>query len=474
VHGSEAAVRVLFVAAMVCLLPSCGGPPPPPEGNHNLLLITLDTVRTDFLEPYGFPESSSPNLARLAATSLVFEQAFATSPRTGPSHASILTSLHPAHHGVLFNGIDLPQDLDAGSVTLAEHLGRQGFYSGGIVSVSALGRSYGFHRGFDTFEHERTRRKDQRPEAGGGADCVSETAVAWLKKHRDRRFFLWVHYYEAHAPYNCEPRTWEALGVDPEPPVTMETLRAGEHSAEQIRTAYRAEIFELDHYVGRLLGALEELDLDPGTLVAVVSDHGEFLGEHGMYGHQELYDEVLHVPMMIRQPLGSPGRRRDLVSIVDLAPTLLAMLGTPPLPGAQGRNLSAPVEPGDERNIYAEWRHHAPYLDERKPRPKDVQVGVRSPSTKLIYDLLFPGHSEFYDLGVDSGEQINLIGGRAPSEADDIPLPVLPALFESGLTESLEQYLEGMPYSARAVAGVSFGPETVEMLEALGYLEGGG
>ncbi|MEE4271457.1 MAG: sulfatase [Thermoanaerobaculales bacterium] len=467
-------MRVLFAAAMVTLLSSCGDPPHPPDGNHNLLLITLDTVRADILESYGFPEASSPNLARFAEESVVFEQAFATSPRTGPSHATLLTALHPAHHGVLFNGIDLPQELDAGAATLAEHLGRHGFFSGGIVSVSALGRRYGFHRGFDTFEHERTRRKDQRPEAGGGADCVNETAISWLKKHRGRRFFLWVHYYEAHAPYHCEPRTWEALGLEPQPPITMETMRAGDNSVEQIRTAYRAEVFELDHYVGRLLEVLEELDLDRGTLVAVVSDHGEFLGEHGMYGHQELYDEVLHVPMMIRQPLGSPGRRRDLVSTVDLAPTLIAMLGAPPLPGAQGRNLlDTSAEPTD-RFVVAEWRHHAPFLGERPPRPKDVQVGVRSSSAKLIYDLLFPERSEVYDLVDDAAEADNLVRRQESPQGGHTPPWALSAVPEPGLAESLKRYLEGMPESALAVGDVSFDSDTVEMLEALGYLDSGG
>jgi choline-sulfatase len=429
-----------------------------PEGiGPNLLLITLDTVRADFLEPYGYPERSSPQLEVFADEAVVFEQAFSTSPRTSPSHASILTSRHPSEHGVLFNGIDLPSEIGGSCVTLAEHLRRAGFFTGGIVSASAVGERYGFDRGFDTFEHERTRRKSQKPDAGGGADYVTETARTWLKKHRGRRFFLWVHYYEAHMPYNSEPRFCRELGLTDCRVVTFEKAVDGSLSLEEIRKAYRAEIFELDFHVGDLLHALTELGLDRDTVVAIVADHGEYLGEHQRFGHDLLYDEVLHVPMMVRAPGLPPSRRSELVSTIDLVPSLLPLLGVAPLPGARGGDV---ISGGGGRPqpafVFAEWRNHLPFLGERAVRPRDVLMSTRSASSKLIADLVFPDRSAAYDLDSDPGETVDLLAAKAAVPHD--------------LLRAFREHLESLPEGVDAVGSVTLDDETLAELEALGYL----
>jgi len=458
----ESQLRTLFGVAMAFALvllsaPACAPPPPPPEGNHNLLLVTLDTVRADFLEPYGFEGPSSPNLAAFAEGALLFEQAFATAPRTSPSHASILTGRHPAHHGVLFNGFDMPVEVEIGadSVTLAEHLQRAGFFTGGIVSAGTLDERYGFQRGFDTFESEGTRKERQKPEVGGGADEVTDTALRWLKKHRGERFFLWVHYYEAHSPFHSPPEVWQAMGMEPGEIVTMESARSGEQSLESIRRSYQAEIFELDAQVGRLLDGMAELGLAGGTLVAMVSDHGEYLGEHGYFGHQELFDEMLHVPMIIRSPTLEPGRRPELVSTIDLAPTLLGLLGVPPLAGSQGVDLLDPGRVLPEW-VFAEWRNHAPWLGQREARPRDFIFSARSASSKMIYDLPFPERSYVFDLERDAGESENLFGAHEGAPPD--PEPVL------------RRHLDGMPQGALSLGEMTLDPETLEMLKSLGYI----
>lgn len=455
-------LRRLSIAGTVALgstlLPPLGcGDEHRPEGiGPNLVLITLDTVRADVLEPYGFPERSSPQLRAFADEAVVFEQAFSTSPRTSPSHASILTSRHPSEHGVLFNGIDLPSKIDKKCVTLAEHLRRAGFFTGGIVSASAVGERYGFDRGFDTFEHERTRRKSQKPDAGGGADYVTATARPWLKKHRGRRFFFWVHYYEAHLPYHSEPRFCRELGLTSCKVVTFDTAISGTLSLEEIRQAYRAEIFELDYHVGGVLRALEELGLDRDTVVAIVADHGEYLGEHGRFGHDLLYDEVLHVPLMVRAPGLAPSRRSELVSTVDLVPSLLPLLGVAPLPGARGVDvISGSGGRPDAGFVFAEWRNHLPFLGERAVQPQDVLVSTRSVSSKLIADLIFPGRSVAYDLERDPGETVDLLAAKV-----EVPHDLLMAFRE---------HLESLPEGVDSVGRVTLDEQTLAELEALGY-----
>lgn len=447
---------VLTVAPALVL--GCAKPPPLPDGNHNLLLITLDTVRADYLEPYGYPRSSSPNLKAFADQALVFDRAYSTSPRTGPSHATMLTSRHPSSHGVLFNGIDLPGTIRSGSFTLAEHLRRQGFETGAVVSVSALDAASGFDRGFDDFTHERTRRDRHKPEAGGGAFFVTETARKWLRKHRRERFFLWVHYYEAHLPFHLEKRTCEALALDPCALVTFDSAMEGVHAIEDIHQAYRGEIHELDRHVGDLLSSLGDFGLAGNTVVAITADHGEYLGEHGQFGHQELFDEMLHVPLMIRAPDGEAGRRDDLISLVDLTPSLLALLDQPPLRGAEGhdRGFRRSRPEAAPELVFAEWRNHAPFLGERPAQQRDILISAQSTHAKVIHDLLFPGASMAFDLRTDADEAHNRFGDHGAPWT----------MIEQGLDE----HLRSLPKDAAAIKRLTLDPDTVEALEALGYL----
>ncbi len=457
VRPTAAAVGALAVLAAAFFVFGCRPEPPLPAGHRNLLLITLDTVRADFLEPYGYPSPSSPVLAAFADRALVFERAYATAPRTGPSHASMLTARHPSSHGVLFNGVDLPGTLREGSVTLAEHLAHGGFVTGGVVSVSAVGAEHGFDRGFASFEHERTRRKRDKPEAGGGANHVTDTARRWLRRHHRERFFLWVHYYEAHLPFHPEDRTCRELGLDPCPLVTFDSAMAGAHDPQAIEDSYRGEIFELDRYVGELLAGLEEHGVAHNTVVAITADHGEYLGEHGQFGHQELFDEMLHVPLMIRAPELEPGRRDDLVSLVDLAPTLLGLLGEPPLRTAEGRDLLATATAdADGTYVFAEWRHHAPFLGERTPVQRDIQISVQTKRAKLIRDILFPERSMAFDLEADPAESQDLHG------RDGEPW--------DALRQALDTHIRALPADVAAIERLTLDPETVEALQALGYL----
>ncbi|MHC4846635.1 MAG: sulfatase, partial [Planctomycetota bacterium] len=239
----------VVLALITLLVAGCSRDASPPG---NLILITLDTTRADALGVYGAPPGITPNLDRLATRALVFERAYSTAPFTGPSHSSILTSQHPSTHGVLFNGHRVDGGLGADSITLAEHLSGAGFATGAVVSAGPLAERYGFARGFDTFQHVK---QSGHGDSGGAGRYVSEIGEQWLlRRPRDKRFFLWLHYFDPHLPYVNGRGVREALGVSVEGPVTEESIRG--LSRDEVEQCYRAEVFEMDRFIGRVMEQL--------------------------------------------------------------------------------------------------------------------------------------------------------------------------------------------------------------------------
>jgi len=444
------AVLVLALIASI-LMPACTEGRDGRAPDRNLLLITMDTTRADALGAYGAPEGVTPNLDRLAKRSLLFERAYATAPFTGPSHASILTSQHPSTHGVLYNGHRVDHSLGAGSVTLAEHLSGAGFATAAVVSAGPLAERYGFARGFESYQHVK---QSGHGDNGGAGRYVAETAEQWLlRRPRDKPFFLWLHFFDPHLPYVNGRGIREALGVTVEGPVTEDSIRG--LTSEEAEQCYRAEAFEMDRFIGRVLKPLELHDLLDDTVIAVVGDHGEFLLEHGLVGHEGLRDEVLHVPMLVHaRDLDGTERRTGPVSTIDLLPTVLEMLGVPGLPTAEGRSL---VSSEDRRDVavFAEWRDHELITDDRVPQSGDVQISVQFGDSKLIRDVLFPDASLLFDLESDPEEVMNLLG------KDDATARRLGTL--------LDAHLPGGPAGTDLLL---LDAETIEMLRELGYLGG--
>jgi arylsulfatase A-like enzyme len=226
---------------------------------------------------------------------------------------------------------------------------------------------------------------------------------------------------------------------------------------EVVRDAYRAEVRETDHHVGTLLDFLAEQGLMDDTVVAVVSDHGEYLQEHGLYDHHGLRDEVLRVPMFVRAPgMTAQERRPGTVSTVDLVPTLLDLMGLPPLPGAQGRSL-ATADPGGERPVFAEWRDYRLLLKRHEAGAGDFQIGVQEGEVKLIRDLLRPEASLLFDQAADPGEDANLFGERVG--------------LRTRLQEMLDRHVrEDLPDGLAGVQDIEIDAESMEMLRSLGYV----
>jgi arylsulfatase A-like enzyme len=316
---------------LTCALLGCSksGPSKP----LSALLITLDTTRADVLGAYGGPKGVTPALDELAQSSICYTQARTVLPFTLPAHASMLTGFYPPRHGVRDNA---PQSLPAEATTLAELAQRAGYQTAAFVASSTLDRAWGLAQGFDTWSQPagesalEARRAAERP-----AREVAAEALAWLERRdTSRPFFLWVHFFDAHQPYEPEPRFLLQGGGSP----------------------YRGEVAAMDASVGALLARLAELGLLESTAVLAVGDHGEGLGDHGEATHGYFaWDSTLRVPFLVRHPDGwrAGESSAETVSVADVFPTLLDALGLPPAPGVDGFSLWRRIVPR-ERRIYFE------------------------------------------------------------------------------------------------------------------------
>ncbi len=319
---------------------------------RSVLLVTFDTTRADALSGDAESRVLAPRLAALADGGVRFPRAYSVAPLTLPAHASLLTGLVPPRHGLRDNGLAaLPQS----ATTLAELLRARGFDTAAFVSSVVLARAFGLDQGFERYDQpELDTREVGEAQAERPARDTARAAAAWLaERDGTRPFFLWTHFYDPHVPYRPTP----------------------EHLARAHGDAYRGEIAGLDDALGVLLDALARAGRTDETLVVVTADHGESLGEHGEPTHGALcYEAALRVPLVFRFPGAppAPGPVR-LASLVDLAPTLLALLGAPVPEGLDGIALFDPAAPR-ERGVYFEsyagflnygWSPLAGWLDGR-------------------------------------------------------------------------------------------------------------
>jgi len=398
---SQSKLRGAQSLALVLLLtlPLAGGCSRDSVRNPNLLLVTVDTVRADHLGCYGYRAAVTPWLDGLAKEGLRFDAASSSVPLTLPSHATVLSGLLPLHHGLRNNGAGA---LPAGTATLATLLAGSGYRTGAFVGAFVLDRRFGLGQGFEVYDDEIPRD----PKAGVSLESerpgreVVDRALAWLKNEDDRRdrrddrpFFLWVHLYDAHAPYT--------------PPAAWSLRHPGR--------PYDGEISEVDEQVGRLLAELDRRGVAGRTVVAVAADHGESLGEHGELTHGLLlYEPTLHVPLILRAPGNlTPRVVRTPVSLVDLAPTLAGLLGKafagPGVRPRDGRDLAADLLAGREpaaSEVYAESQY--PAIFGWSPlaalRRRDLKY-IAAPKPEL------------YDLGKDPKETANLLDRLEPEPA---------------------------------------------------------
>ncbi len=318
-----------------------------PSQHPNVILITLDTTRADRIGFLGSKRGLTPNLDAMARQGIVFTRAYSHVPLTTASHATILTGTYPQFNHVNDFGVPLSPNLPY----LPELLHQQGYQTAAFVGSLILdpldGTAPGFDRGFEVYDagfHLRRHGADRYKTVERRGGMVVDHALAWLSQAPNKPFFLWVHLYDAHDPY------------DPPSPYK-------ERYASQ---PYDGEIAYADACVGKLLDALRKHGLYDETLIAVMADHGESLGAHGENTHGVfLYDETLHVPLLIKLPLNrSAGRRIETrAGLVDVAPTILTVAGVSPPAEMQGQSLLLSLKTGtdtsaggspEDRPAYAE------------------------------------------------------------------------------------------------------------------------
>src|SRR5262245_10488970 len=293
----------------------------------NVLLITLDTTRADRLGCYGCATALTPALDALAAEGVLFERAYTPAPLTLPSHASMMTGLYPREHGLVTNGRGC---LDENISTLAEILRDAGYHTGGFIGSFVLHSKFGLRRGFAVYDDDMTNTDPTEDGMHRQRDgvWVVDSALAWLQQRRKKPFFCWVHLYDAHAPYSAH--------VD-------------EFGGRFSDRPYDGGIAYVDLQIQRLVNHLRANRLWRETLVVVVGDHGESLGEHDEEEHGlTLYNSVMQVPW-IWAGRGAPAAGRRVpqpVSLVDLRPTLLQAVGLRDTGPTSGRSLCVALTGG--------------------------------------------------------------------------------------------------------------------------------
>ncbi len=287
----------------------------------NVLFITVDTLRSDHLGCYGYDRIKTPNIDGLAERGTLFKNAISQVPLTLPSHSSIFTSTYPQFHNVRDNG---RHRLDQSAVTLAEIMQEKAYATAAFVSAFVLDSRFKLDQGFETYDdrlEEGVRKRtlellDEERTAGE----VTAAAIKWLRDNKDKRFFLWVHYFDPHDIYN-PPSPYREIYKD---------------------NLYDGEIAFTDEHIGVLLSALRELEVDEKTFIVFTSDHGEGLGEHDEPAHSVfVYDTTLKVPLILSYPGLIPQGKviEEQVRLVDIMPTVLDFLHVEKNSEVQGTSL---------------------------------------------------------------------------------------------------------------------------------------
>lgn len=420
----------------------------------NILLISIDTLRADRMSSYGYSRNTSPNLDRLLGSGAKYTQARTVEPLTAPALASMLTSLEPQEHGSTRNGLRVREDLPS----LPRILRRQGFRVSAFVGSWTLrDKLWGMASHFDDFEDVLTRARWYglvKKEAN--AEDINERALAWLEEHRannpSRPFFAWVHYVEPHAPYRMQREFLDQLGPSPD----------GDLYSSKSR--YDSEIAYVDYHAMDLIEQIRTLYPGESTLILLVSDHGESLGEHDYWGHgRNLYENTLHIPMGVVWP----GRIEPMsieapAMITDLAPTVLGLLRLDVPDFFQGFDWTGVLtnqEDADNGRVTTYQAHKgsvSPKEEQERLRQRGLlQVGRIEGGRKEIVRI--PNKRRWvFDLGNDPMEEIDLASPQlAPSES---------------LQSWLETVQAGLLVSDE-LPPPSLSEEDVEALKALGYLE---
>lgn len=394
----------------------------------NVIFITVDTVRADHVGCYGATQVKTPTIDALAHDGVLFERAISQVPLTWPSHAAMLTGTYPFQNGVQdFTGHPLAPQFRS----VAQAFKGAGYTTGAVVSSFVLDRSWGLARGFDfyndAFSPKAFQERDIALVDRRAAESVSD-ALSWLAKTPQRPFFLWLHLYDPHSPYD-----------PPEP-----------YRTEYKDHLYDGEIAYADHELGRLMAWLRTNHLYDSSLIVLASDHGESLGEHGENEHGFfLYNSTAWIPLIVKPPAGSriqPGQVQSPVESIAIGPTVLALAGIHDPIEKQFQAHSLFVSPAADQPAYSETFY---------PFSSFGWSPLHALQTSRYHYIDAP-KPELYDLVADPAETKNL--------ATDQPAMV------SVLKEKLQERLRNRPFENANQTAANLNPDAAEKLRALGYV----
>ncbi len=445
-----------------------GGSSPPAPGPRrlNVVIVTADTLRGDRLGVNGHPFVRTPNIDALAKEGINFRRAYTNITTTTPSHATLFTSLYPHDHKAYDNVSKISDAIE----TLPELLARKGWHTAGIVNMPWLNPEVsGVSQGIEELQRGDHVRK-------------AEKTTAWALEFIDRRkgtedpFYLWVHYVDNHTPYHApgrygrlyypkdrDPRAgekgslqeiWPLFPADHRDNPYFHRWLGGITDKDWVIAQYDGSVTYVDHHVGRLVKKLKDAGLWQDTIFVFTSDHGESLGEHALwFCHGGLFEPTAHIPLVMHIPGHAPAESEAIVDLVDVMPTILAVLGLPIPEGLRGENL-LPVVASGRKGGAALLEHTGRQL-----------VGVVTPKWKYVRHrktrTYYPGYDirrgriELYDLENDPGETHNLAEAR-PEKVRE-------------LEALLRELRKGKKPFQRAAAKID--ADTEEALRALGYIQ---
>jgi arylsulfatase A-like enzyme len=451
----------------------------------NIVLITFDALRPDHLGCYGYPRSTSPDIDRLAASSAVFTGAITAAPWTSASLASIMGSNYPTVHGLT----DGEAIIDTRLPMLPEVLRRNGIKTGAFVNNPYLSgySGHGFERGYDVYRCDYSARHGIEEKYKGDRELTSD-ALGWMSKNRKRPFFLWIHYLDPHAPY-LPPQPYAGMftGDDlyakgAQAPISKDQFKFGyisEFHAKHMGftrnvaayvARYDGQIRFINDQFARLLRGMKELGVLHDSVLILSADHGESMGENDWYFEHGMANEtIVRVPLIINRPGEEKGLKIGaLVSLNDIAPTVLDMEGIPPIPAWEGRSLLPLIAGrGDKGREYVYGEGGS--MNQKFIRSSRYKLIVKQANTTWprvgFYKDIFGGKEELvelYDVAADPYETKNLVNEQ----------PELASALRARLEEwKKDQQRKRDLFSGSGPTRATFDAQTREQLKALGYIQ---
>jgi len=447
----------ILLCAACSVLGGCGDSPDGP----NVLLIVVDTLRSDRCSCYGYERPTTPFLDNLASQGVRFDSTYCPMPTTGPAHSTLFTSQYPIVHGVTKNGFTLPGNV----TTLAESFQNRGYETAAFVSSFAVNHKFGYSQGFGIYDDDfrganssfRAKGIHQPGDQGyfdRRANETTDKALAWLRgRESDRPFFLWLHYFDPHYPYDPPALFREEVAAQGPP-------YKGHPKKRSIDQSYDGEVLFTDREIERFIRTMDRLHPAEETLVVLTSDHGEGLLEHAWLEHGfYLFEEAMRIPLIMRYPGRIPAGKvvGGNVELMDVAPTILELTGAEdPIPRSQGRSLTSLIDGKGmarrEREIFLQRRFYESDTVSGKP-VKGEKYAVISGKWKYI-EARDEGTQELFDMEQDPREKKNL--------AADFPEKV------GELSAVLQKIVRNLSDQASS-ANQSVSDEDAERLRSIGY-----